>query len=767
MALAAGFVTLFSAVCLFVLSCLFRKKNITETVLLPFAFIFLAAAAGACLWGVSEVRYEKALHRVSGSVDLTLVVTEEQTVSRSGTVWYTAEAEEGGLAGFRVMFPDRSGLNLEEYDKIRGRFEPLSWDDSGSSDRADNILCRLTLDKSVGYDVMKTKDKPFGYRLIALRSYIKGTLSKYLSEFSGFACGMMTGDTGGLSSAEYNALSRAGLLHATAVSGLHVSMLCSMLLFFLKPIKKPVVKTLVCGGILFLLCGVCGFSPSAVRATLMAVFSFLPEFYPGMRVRYEPLNGLGLSALLILMLNPFVVGSASFLLSFSATLGILVLSRPITERISTFVFRKLSYIPGRIAESFIGCFAVSVSSFVFTSPFLLLLFGKVLPLAIVSNLLVFFMFPVVFCFCTFLLLFSAVPGLSFLCKVSAIPIKIGVHYIMSVAQNIASFSFASFDIEGNKIWFGLLLLLIAAFAVCILLFSKKTRKKKQKKTVTVLASVSVLLSAAVFVFLFLVSLSALSGTDAKAEPEIQFLNVGQGSCVVIRYEDTTVVYDCGGTISPAKNAEEWLRKSGADDIDWLVVSHLHDDHANGVAALCEKYPVKNIVFPEAEGEAEIESAVRNAAEKYDIAVSELSEDMTVPAGEMDLKLFTKHIDPEADDQNENCLVLKLDYGEFTALFTGDITAAAEKRLLDGYGAFSVDLLSVPHHGSLYSSSEEFLFRLAPSVSVISVGEGNLYGHPANEVVSRLLGYGSVYMTKDSGTVTVTTDGEKFSVVTER
>lgn len=754
------------SVLLFLSACLAKKKKRFREICFSAAFLSLAVAFGAARWSYADFHYARTGELFAGkSVELTLEITEESRVTRSGAVLYTARPLAGNPFSYSVSFSDRSGLNLEVYDRIQGTFSAeLPLEDYRSKNRAENKILYLTLEKDTGYDILRSEDKPFGYCFVLLRRSVKTTFSRWLGEASGFACGMMTGDSGGLSEADYDALARAGLLHVTAVSGLHVSLLCSLLMLVLKPVRIVPVRLLLCGGCIFLLCGICGFTPSAVRAAVMTGFSFLPAFCPG-KPRYEPLNGLGLAALLILGINPMCIGSASFLLSFSSTLGILVLCEPLTEKISSFAFRRFSFIPGKISGAVIACFSVSVSCFLFSAPVTVLCFGTLTPAGILSNLLVFFLFPVVFALCLVLLLFSAIPGLSSLCFLPAFFIKIGVNYIMSVARHIAALDFATFELSRNRLPVILILLFIAAFSVGLLLLGKRARKKKQKKKYLFLSVVLVILSAAVFLFVF--AGTFFPGNLASSDIQIAFLNVGQGSCIVVRDGDMTVVYDCGGTVSPAGTAETWLRKNEVDEIDYLVVSHLHDDHANGVASLCGKYPVGTICFPAAEGEAELESEIRLAAMKYDIPILSLSEDFEFSSERLSFHLLTAHIDPDSDDQNENCVVLKLDYLDFTALFTGDIPSAAEKRLLDSYGAFSVDVLAVPHHGSSFSSSDEFLFRLAPSVSVISVGAGNTYGHPADEVVSRLLSYGSVFLTKDSGTVTVTTDGTSIFVSTEK
>lgn len=762
----AGTAMLCAALILVFFLC-FRKEKIS--ILAPAAVLLLFAALGALRWGTAELEYNKGIDLYNNKtvkLDLTII----DLPPSSDTVWMTAAVtdNENKLFSGKVSVPNFGILNLSVGDRLCGQFHlTVPSETVRKNKQAEGILFTAVLLTDKDYDIIRTAKTPVSAYFSLFRQEIRNRFLYYLGKEAGFACGLMTGDTSGLPEEDLEALRRAGLLHITAVSGLHVSMLCSMIGFLLQPIKSRWKKAVLCGGCVLLLCGVSGFSPSAVRAALMAGFSFLPACYAGMKVRYEPLNGLGFAACIILTVNPFAVGSASFLLSFCATLGILILAGPIEGKLSTFVFRVFSLIPGKAMQAVIRCFSTSAGCFVFSAPATLLLFGTVTPAGVLSNLLLFFLLPFVFVCCAILFIFSEIPGFDFLCRALAVPIQIGVNTIMDSAGWISALAFSSFSIEENKKYIILILLILSLAAICVMIYGKKVRKKAQKKKTAIFSGITATASAIVLAFVFLISVSSRTESGNSDRLQIAFLNVGQGSCIVVTYEDTTVLYDCGGSATPANTAGNWLRKNQIDDIDYLILSHLHDDHANGVAALCEKYPVGQILIPAAKGEAETEAQVQNAADKRNIPILELSEDFTISSGNALFTLMTRHIDPGSSDQNENCIVLKIEQEQFTALLTGDITATAEKRILDSYGEFQVDLFSVPHHGSQHSSSEEFLYRITPTVSVISVGEGNTYGHPADEVVSRLLSYGKVYMTKDAGTVIASSDGKTFSVTTEK
>lgn len=121
-----------------------------------------------------------------------------------------------------------------------------------------------------------------------------------------------------------------------------------------------------------------------------------------------------------------------------------------------------------------------------------------------------------------------------------------------------------------------------------------------------------------------------------------------------------------------------------------------------------------------------------------------------------------------EDTNDTSLVLSVDYGETTFLFTGDMEYEAEADLVESGAALSADVLKVGHHGSSSSTGYRFLREVMPTYAVISVGEGNSYGHPTEAVLSRLSDAGTVvYRTDQSGTIIARSDGETITFETER
>lgn len=183
-----------------------------------------------------------------------------------------------------------------------------------------------------------------------------------------------------------------------------------------------------------------------------------------------------------------------------------------------------------------------------------------------------------------------------------------------------------------------------------------------------------------------------------------------------------------------------------------MLTHLHADHANGVAALMELVRVDMIVLPESCDDADdtlgdiLECAARNGTE-----VVRISEDTEFTCGGITGTIYAPL---SGEDENEMCLTARISVGEYDMIVTADISSESEKALIEQHALTGSELLIVGHHGSRYSSCEEFLTNIGAETAVISVGY-NTYGHPTDEVLERLADCGyNVYRTDIDGTVEI-------------
>ncbi|HWR62148.1 MAG TPA: ComEC/Rec2 family competence protein, partial [Clostridia bacterium] len=255
------------------------------------------------------------------------------------------------------------------------------------------------------------------------------------------------------------------------------------------------------------------------------------------------------------------------------------------------------------------------------------------------------------------------------------------------------------------------------------------------------------------------------------ELKMVFFDVGQGdSCCIITPQKKAVLIDGGGSAGRGdyyydvggKITLPALLHQGIWRIDTVIVSHLHDDHMEGLLSVMEVYRIKNMILPKASAGTDDISvnsgALLDMCREKGIKIHRLGTGDQISFG-IGVRMDFLNPGKEAKaSENENSLVGVLRYGDFNALFTGDIGKDTEDMLQAG--VLRSVVLKVPHHGSGGSSSEEFLEKVRPRVSIISVGNNNIYGHPSPETLERLTDSGSlVYRTDEKGAVVIVTDGK--------
>jgi len=233
---------------------------------------------------------------------------------------------------------------------------------------------------------------------------------------------------------------------------------------------------------------------------------------------------------------------------------------------------------------------------------------------------------------------------------------------------------------------------------------------------------------------------------------VTVLDVGQGLSVVISSDGFTMVVDCG---SISKNnageiAHEFLLNLGHTNIDILALTHFHSDHANGVEFLLSRMSVSTLIIPDPLGDFAAFDIIKLATDNGTDIIYVEEETLDISFG--DMKLFIYPPMGYGDTNERGISVLTL--GNVTALITGDMDMATERRLLRYATLPKLDLLVVGHHGSRHSTSIELLEALRPDIAIIPVGR-NSFGHPTPEVLERLNAYHvRTYRTDELGHITV-------------
>jgi len=239
---------------------------------------------------------------------------------------------------------------------------------------------------------------------------------------------------------------------------------------------------------------------------------------------------------------------------------------------------------------------------------------------------------------------------------------------------------------------------------------------------------------------------------------VHYIDVGQGDSELVCCNGEYMLIDAGEP-DASDAVLEYLDRHGIDKLDYLVCTHGHSDHCGGLDAVVESLEVETVfTSPYADDSPSYEiftDAVYDAG--LELTVPELGESYRL--GEASFSFIGPLED--YDNQNDDSLVMRLEYGDTSFLFTGDMTAKAEKDLINDGADLRCDVLKVGHHGSSGSSCYQFLYKAQPSIGVISCEKGNSYGHPHEETLSRLADADvTVCRTDLEGSIVIFSDGMK-------
>jgi competence protein ComEC len=267
-----------------------------------------------------------------------------------------------------------------------------------------------------------------------------------------------------------------------------------------------------------------------------------------------------------------------------------------------------------------------------------------------------------------------------------------------------------------------------------------------------------ILSLLIAIILIVFSLEVAHYKNSQMAPlEISFLDIGQGDAILINYlHQYQILIDGGPSGKKVLTELSKVMPPLDDKIEVIIVTHPDRDHFTGLMDVVKKYQVGLILINGQKSDDELWQEFQKIIKEKKIQKQVAGEGSRLNIGE---KIKFKFFNPDKIEENkkaknDNSIVIRLDYGDNSFLFTGDAGFDAEADMIFDQEDLDVDWLKVGHHGSKFSTSKFFLARVSPQVSIISVGE-NDYGHPTEEVLQRLKDYNSqVLRTDQLGTITI-------------
>jgi len=245
--------------------------------------------------------------------------------------------------------------------------------------------------------------------------------------------------------------------------------------------------------------------------------------------------------------------------------------------------------------------------------------------------------------------------------------------------------------------------------------------------------------------------------------EVDFLDVGQGDAVLIKAPGgQNVLVDGGPDKTVIKRLAEnlpWWDKQ----INLMILTHPHDDHVAGLIDVLKRYQVKRILYTGALHNAPDYLTWLKLVRDKNVPLTIIDKEQTINLGSgASLEILYPSeslLNKTMADLNDSSIIIKLVYGQNKFLLTGDASEKVEKMLLENGADLSAEVLKVAHHGSQYSSSQEFLEKIAPKIAVIEVGKDNDFGHPSLRIIKRLERIGAeIFRTDEKGTVRIVSNG---------
>ena len=535
---------------------------------------------------------------------------------------------------------------------------------------------------------------------------------------------IMFGDKGELDEGTLETFQKNGTAHILAVSGLHIGIIYT---FILKLWRGRRGWLFFGFNLVFFLmyAAAAGFSPSVTRAVVMVLLHILA----GIRGwRYDLSNAAFAVGLFVILQNPYMLFNTGFQMSFLAVLT-LVLVLPYLKRV------------------YAGLFLASLAVQIGLGPYILYQFNYLSLLAVLINV------PVVFL--AGLIVPAGLVSMAFgaagspVCGASDQAVRVLCRLLQELNTAGKMDGMTSIRMPSPPLW------AMAAYYLVLLLFASE---EGRLALIRAEQKVQYVLKMLLVVAVFSAGFHAFA-SDEFGNCELTFVDVGQGDCMHLRIDDSrkmlgkddvyNVLIDGGGRDSfdvGKKILLPYLLKNGVGTIDLAIVTHLHNDHYDGIRSLCQLGMVEKLCVYEGYKVGEEEILAECGLDRDDLVYAAAGDVVTLGDASFTMLAPPACSDAEyvrlaesEEDENKKSLLIRTDYHGVSAMMTGDIGEDGERDAMDHQSIKDLrcDILKVGHHGSKTSSCDAFLDAVHPSIAVIQVGENNMYGHPAPETLEKL------------------------------
>ena len=560
----------------------------------------------------------------------------------------------------------------------------------------------------------------------------------------------------------------SNISHILAVSGLHVSYIIIAVSKSLEKIQGKRTSKITTIFFIILYMFITNFSPSVVRASLMVITSILAK------LTYNKNNiwtSMSISLLIILVYNPYLIISTGVLLSYAGTIGIITFQKSISMFLAKIkskseIYKYNSKVIG-IIDYIQDTLVVSFSAQIVIWPIIVKMYNTISLSFFITNFLVSpIIGPIIICGILFIISNYLFP------RFITLIIKFIIENLLQILITISNLGkhlpFNKIYLPTPKIW-QILIYYIFIYIVNIL-YKISTKRKLtvfQKRLINWKNLTKHLIRKNLQKVLTLIICLVMSLIAIKIVPNnfnLYFIDVGQGdSTLIVTPQGKNILIDGGGNenYDVGKNILlPYLLDRKVTNLDYVIISHFDTDHVGGILTVIEELNVKKVIIgKQYESSENYEKFLRIVKEKNLLVKQVQKGDNINIEKHIQIKvLFPEKEKIEENNINNNSLVFKLMYKDFSILFTGDIERISEERLVKLYSNTNIlksTILKVAHHGSKTSSIQEFLELAQPKIALIGVGKNNLYGHPNQEIIERLKTIGiKIYRTDIDGEITI-------------
>jgi len=671
-----------------------KLKTILNSNIFLLFFIFLTVTN--IIYSVNNVKskYDINTKQISG------IVTHIKKDNNKTVI--TLKAKENIL----VYYYNEVNIDLGDKINVKGNFEALN---NNTNFNLFNYK-KYMLSKNTYYKINATnievvqKNNNLFYKI---KNYLINKINK--TKRSDYIKLFILGDNSYINDKIKNSYSANGISHLFSISGMHITLLSSIILFILNKIKKTKINYIIVILILLFFTFITNFSPSVIRAVLLFI---LLHFNKLLKLNLSTVKILILICCFVLIINPYNIYNIGFIFSYTISFYLILFSKIIN--------RYKNYFMKILATSFI--------SFLVSIPILINNFFSINLMTIINNI-IFVPFVSIFVF-PFSLIILIIPKLDFIYA-----------KVILLLENLSLF-LCNFKIEIILKYTDIFIIILYYIIITFILYKILSKKYK-------------------YIILLIIILIVHANINNIVKYEfITFIDVGQGDSTLMHLNNKNILIDTGGNISYdlSNNIINYLKSVGVKNINYLLLTHGDYDHMGEAINLVENFKVEKVIFncgSYNDLEKELIKVLDNKKIPYYSCIKELNIN--------DNKIYFLN-SKVYDNENDNSSVIYTELNNHKFLFMGDAGVEVEKDLIEKYNLQNIDVLKVGHHGSKTSSGEKFINEINQKYGIISVGKNNRYGHPNKEVLNNL-DNSKVYRTDQDGSIMFTIKNSKLKIET--